>query len=1086
MEPKFDPATGRRDTSGCTTQALASKRLGTLAMASAVAALLAACGGDVPEMASPKMTASAAPPATKARAQAAAAAVAPRYNYAEVLQKSIFFYEAQQSGKLPEWNRVSWRGDSRLTDGADVGKDLTGGWYDAGDHIKFGFPMASTATVLAWGVLEFEAGYKNSSQYDAMLRNLRFVNDYFLKAHTAPNEFYGQVGNGSIDHSWWGPVEVYPKEAPSYKIDATCGGSDLAAETAASMAAASMIFKTSDAAYADKLLTHAKQLFSFADTVRGKYSDCIKDAQGFYNSWSGYADELAWGATWLYKATGDKAYLTKAESFVNTGAAGFGTEGQGPYMPYKWTHDWDNKHYGTYILLARATGKALYRDQIERNLTYWTTGDANGDRARRTPGGLAWIAQWGPLRYALDQSFISLVYAKDVPDASKRQAYRDFAMSQLHYALGDNPRKSSYVIGFGANWPKHPHHRTAHGSYADSMSLPSDHRHTLYGALVGGPGSDDSYTDSITDYISNEVATDYNSGFTGVVAAANELFPGSAPLADFPQKEVPTEDEYFVEAGINVGGNHFTEIRAMLNNRSGWPAKKGEKLSLRYFVDLSEVIAAGVDPSAIKVVSNYSQGGVIKGLFRCGVSSIYYAVGDFTGTNIFPGGQSAYRKEMQFRIAAPEGATYWNPANDPSYKGMTTAIVKTPIIAVYDNGRKVFGLEPAACGGDAIAAPATPANVSAAAGNGQIGLSWAASTGATRYSVKRSSTGAAGSFSSLANTTLTTYVDSGLPDAATFYYVVSAGNDGGDSADSAVVSAKTPTLPPAAAVVQATAGDAQVSLSWGAAKGAATYDLERSTTQAGPFAVVKTGLTSTAVTDIGLTNGTTYYYRVIARNAAGSAVSAVVSATPNKQVVLPTAPVASATAGDAKVSVSWNSATNATGYQVQRSIGSSTTFTTLSTVAGTVLSYVDAAVTNGTTYNYRVVATNANGSAASTVVSATPQPVVVNSACTLTLDTSNTWAGGQVLSVVLANSGANALQNWSISFTEPSDVTVTNSWNMTVSKAGRVFTLTPAAWNATINPKSQVDAGMQLSFSGAKPVPSAASVAGQNCKVVVR
>jgi hypothetical protein len=98
-----------------------------------------------------------------------------RYNYAEVLQKSIYFYEAQRSGKLPRNNRVRWRGNSGLKDGADNKIDLTGGWYDAGDHVKFGFPMATSTTLLAWGVLEYEDAYKKSSQYNHLLDNLRWV-----------------------------------------------------------------------------------------------------------------------------------------------------------------------------------------------------------------------------------------------------------------------------------------------------------------------------------------------------------------------------------------------------------------------------------------------------------------------------------------------------------------------------------------------------------------------------------------------------------------------------------------------------------------------------------------------------------------------------------------------------------------------------------------------------------------------------------------------------------------------------------------------------------------------------------------------
>ncbi|MCY9555681.1 glycoside hydrolase family 9 protein, partial [Paenibacillus apiarius] len=182
------------------------------------------------------------------------------------MQKSLFFYEAQQSGRKPSWNRVSWRGDSALTDGADVGVDLTGGWYDAGDHVKFGFPMAFSATMLAWGAVEYRDGYVASGQLTHLLNNLRFVNDYFVKAHPAANVLYGQVGKGDDDHKWWGPAEVMPMARPAYKIDASCGGADLAGETAAAMAASSMVFRSTDAAYADKLLGHAKQLYTFADT----------------------------------------------------------------------------------------------------------------------------------------------------------------------------------------------------------------------------------------------------------------------------------------------------------------------------------------------------------------------------------------------------------------------------------------------------------------------------------------------------------------------------------------------------------------------------------------------------------------------------------------------------------------------------------------------------------------------------------------------------------------------------------------------------------------------------------------------------
>ena len=64
------------------------------------------------------------------------AADGTKYDLNEVLEKSILFYEAQRSGKLPPINRIPWRGDSALNDKGDNGEDLTGGWYDGEDYIN--------------------------------------------------------------------------------------------------------------------------------------------------------------------------------------------------------------------------------------------------------------------------------------------------------------------------------------------------------------------------------------------------------------------------------------------------------------------------------------------------------------------------------------------------------------------------------------------------------------------------------------------------------------------------------------------------------------------------------------------------------------------------------------------------------------------------------------------------------------------------------------------------------------------------------------------------------------------------------------
>ncbi|RUS47874.1 glycoside hydrolase family 9 protein [Cohnella sp. AR92] len=801
------------------------------------------------------------------------------YNYAEALQKSIYFYEAQRSGDLPANNRVEWRGDSGMTDGADNGVDLTGGWYDAGDHVKFGLPMASSATMLAWSVYEYASGYKQAGQYEEILDNLRWVNDYFIKAHTAPNELYVQVGNGGTDHAWWGPAEVMQMSRPSYKITASCPGSDVAGETAAAMAASSIVFKDTDPTYSATLLNHAKQLYSFADTYRGKYTDCVTDAASYYNSFSGYWDELSWGAVWLYLATNDTAYLNKAIA----ASAQWGKEGQTTKWGYKWTQSWDDKHYGAQLLLARITNDASFIMSTERNLDFWTSGTSDtNERVTYTPGGLAWLDTWGSLRYSMNASFLAFVYSDWVTDTAKKQKYKNFAVGQALYALGDNPRNSSYVIGFGTNSPQHPHHRTSHGSWADSQSVPTNHRHILYGALVGGPNSSDEYTDSISDYVSNEVATDYNAGFTGVLAKMNLLYgAGQQPLASFPAPET-REDEMFVEASFNSTGPNYTEIKALLNNRSGWPARMGDKLSFRYYVDLTEVYNAGYTANDIAISTNYNQGATVSALKPFDAANhLYYVVVDFTGTKIYPGGQSAYKKEIQFRLSAPQATTFWNPANDYSATGLTgTAAVKTAYIPVYDNGVKVFGNEP---GPVTPVAPAAPASLTATAGKAQATLNWSASAGAASYNVKRSTT-SGGAYTTVATgVTGTSYTNTGLTNGTTYYYVVSAVNGVGESANSAQASVTpaAPVVPAAPASLTATAGNALATLSWSASSGAASYNVKRSTTSGGAYTTVATGVAATSYADTGLTNGTTYYYVVSAVNAAGeSANSAQASAIP--------------------------------------------------------------------------------------------------------------------------------------------------------------------------------------------------------------
>ena len=99
-----------------------------------------------------------------------------------------------------------------------------------------------------------------------------------------------------------------------------------------------------------------------------------------------------------------------------------------------------------YVLLAKLTGKQQYIDDANRWLDYWTVG-VNGQRIPYSPGGQAVLDSWGSLRYAANTSFVALVYSDWLTDATRKARYHDFGVRQINYALGDNPRKSSYVVG---------------------------------------------------------------------------------------------------------------------------------------------------------------------------------------------------------------------------------------------------------------------------------------------------------------------------------------------------------------------------------------------------------------------------------------------------------------------------------------------------------------------------------------------------------------------------------------------------------------------------------------------------------------
>ncbi|KAK4486562.1 hypothetical protein RD792_009247 [Penstemon davidsonii] len=465
-------------------------------------------------------------------------------DYKDALKKSILFFEGQRSGRLPSSQRLTWRGDSGLSDGSSTTTyhvDLVGGYYDAGDNVKFGLPMAFTTTLLAWSVIEF--GNNHLQEINNAKLAVRWATDYLLKAATAtPDTLYVQVGDPNMDHRCWERPEDMDTPRNVYKVTPQNPGSDVAAETAAALAAASIVFKDSDPVYSNKLLKTAIKVFDFADRYKGAYSDTLGSVVcPFYCSYSGYHDELLWGASWLHRATSggnDSSYL----SYIQSNGHTLGADED------DYSFSWDDKRAGTKVLLSKGFFEQniqefqLYKSHSDNYICSLIPGSPNF-QAQYTPGGLLYKGSESNLQYVTTSSFLMLTYAKYLNShgatalcGTSTMITSDkliaLAKKQVDYILGDNPAKMSYMVGFGQKYPQHVHHRAsslpslqahpAHINCGDGFqywySSTSPNPNILVGAILGGPDNRDNFADDRNNYQQSEPATYINAPLVGSLA----------------------------------------------------------------------------------------------------------------------------------------------------------------------------------------------------------------------------------------------------------------------------------------------------------------------------------------------------------------------------------------------------------------------------------------------------------------------------------------------------------------------------------------------------------------------------------------
>jgi hypothetical protein len=253
--------------------------------------------------------------------------------------------------------------------------------------------------------------------------------------------------------------------------------------------------------------------------------------------------------------------------------------------------------------------------------------------------------KWGSLNLSANTSLLAFIYSdwlKTQGEMEKSQRYFDFAVSQINYILGGNPDRRSYVIGYGNKSPRNPHHRTAHGSWANDSKNPPQSRNLLIGALVGGPDENEQWHDDRNDWVTNEVAIGYNAGFTGAVAKMYSEF-GGQPLAkiSFPKND---EREIYVQSKVTKQ-NQGLKINAAIVNKSATPARGLENARLRimYTIEPEKADLVSVSSPVNDCSNDPSKPVKVK-------ENLYYVEIDCQGTVIYPGGQSEYQKQVELQL----------------------------------------------------------------------------------------------------------------------------------------------------------------------------------------------------------------------------------------------------------------------------------------------------------------------------------------------------------------------------------------------------------------------------------------------------
>ncbi|MBQ8296463.1 MAG: glycoside hydrolase family 9 protein, partial [Ruminococcus sp.] len=467
-------------------------------------------------------------------------------NYAEALALSLYFYDANECGCEVDEGPLTWRGDCHVSDatssldnavglgstekeliktinGTDT-VDVSGGYHDAGDHVKFNLTMGFNATSLGWAYYDYPEVFQATGTEAHLLDVLQNTCDYFMKttyldANNDVIAFCYNVGDSS-DHNDWLSPENQTAARKTYWATASGNNSGAAFEMASALATTSHAFKDIDAAYAEECLKYAEALYEFG----ANYPGYTQDGQGDMYGAGSYVDEKAWAEAWLYVADSENHSLP---TIVPSGGY-YGSELD------NWVYCWDKVWGGYACLMYELTGDSRYATEIKYEMDMLVSDKSQAYYP---------ISGWGTSRYNCAWQKYAITYSEGQGDSE----YLNYAKNQMDYILGNNPTGYSFLLGYGDKSPVKIHHRAANPNRDECT-------YTLYGALVGGPTTaNGDYEDNTERYQYTEPALDYNACFTLAITGLLSHFGGDTTTAEgtiAAASEIKDDFEFVLEGYV--------------------------------------------------------------------------------------------------------------------------------------------------------------------------------------------------------------------------------------------------------------------------------------------------------------------------------------------------------------------------------------------------------------------------------------------------------------------------------------------------------------------------------------------------------